>query len=307
MKTCENCGERVYALGCVNCNEDAYMEAANVREQIRLDALGGEEAGSVVAPKICVACAQGQHTQCLGGSCECVHAEEEFSAVEILGELATQLRCDPTEILETVQRLQWATEKPKPDAALAARPARPHQEVHNEPHASSRSETVSARPLEALGVLAPERASVVSPRPQFEVSSAGESGTSQTWRGCDAQAEGRELGMVVKSDAALHALRARLQPFLQHLRDCPQAMAPDPNDSGPQIAIAYGPCTCGLDQALAELENVTMDEHIERILFQTAAFLTQLQNRLILAEHERDECAALLDKIGKALAEPEQT
>jgi hypothetical protein len=26
MKTCENCGERVYNLGCVNCNEMAYIE-----------------------------------------------------------------------------------------------------------------------------------------------------------------------------------------------------------------------------------------------------------------------------------------
>ena len=26
MKTCEDCGERVYSLGCVNCNEAAYIE-----------------------------------------------------------------------------------------------------------------------------------------------------------------------------------------------------------------------------------------------------------------------------------------
>lgn len=26
MNTCEYCGERVYALGCVNCNEAAYIE-----------------------------------------------------------------------------------------------------------------------------------------------------------------------------------------------------------------------------------------------------------------------------------------
>lgn len=31
MRTCPDCGERVYNLGCVNCNEDAYIE-----EQIRL-------------------------------------------------------------------------------------------------------------------------------------------------------------------------------------------------------------------------------------------------------------------------------
>jgi hypothetical protein len=27
MKTCEDCGERVYSLGCTNCNEVAYIEA----------------------------------------------------------------------------------------------------------------------------------------------------------------------------------------------------------------------------------------------------------------------------------------
>ncbi len=26
MKTCPDCGERVYNLGCVNCNEPAYIE-----------------------------------------------------------------------------------------------------------------------------------------------------------------------------------------------------------------------------------------------------------------------------------------
>lgn len=31
MKTCPDCGERVYSLGCVNCNEAAYIE-----EQIML-------------------------------------------------------------------------------------------------------------------------------------------------------------------------------------------------------------------------------------------------------------------------------
>jgi len=35
MKTCENCGERVYALGCVSCNESAYMLAAEMREEER--------------------------------------------------------------------------------------------------------------------------------------------------------------------------------------------------------------------------------------------------------------------------------
>ena len=26
MKTCENCGSRVYNLGCVNCDEENYIE-----------------------------------------------------------------------------------------------------------------------------------------------------------------------------------------------------------------------------------------------------------------------------------------
>lgn len=30
MKTCGNCGERVYSLGCVNCDEEKY-----IAEQIR--------------------------------------------------------------------------------------------------------------------------------------------------------------------------------------------------------------------------------------------------------------------------------
>lgn len=38
MKTCENCGCRVYNLGCVNCNAAAYIE-----EQIQLDAFYGLE------------------------------------------------------------------------------------------------------------------------------------------------------------------------------------------------------------------------------------------------------------------------
>lgn len=30
MTTCENCGCRVYKLGCVNCNEIAYIEEQDV-------------------------------------------------------------------------------------------------------------------------------------------------------------------------------------------------------------------------------------------------------------------------------------
>ncbi len=29
MKVCEDCGSRVYKLGCVNCNEEAYIAAGN--------------------------------------------------------------------------------------------------------------------------------------------------------------------------------------------------------------------------------------------------------------------------------------
>lgn len=38
MKTCPDCGERVYNLGCVNCNEPAYIE-----EQEQLTALYGAD------------------------------------------------------------------------------------------------------------------------------------------------------------------------------------------------------------------------------------------------------------------------
>jgi hypothetical protein len=35
MKTCENCGCLVYELGCVNCNEVAYIEAQDEYEDPR--------------------------------------------------------------------------------------------------------------------------------------------------------------------------------------------------------------------------------------------------------------------------------
>jgi hypothetical protein len=38
MKTCLECGCRVYALGCVNCNEVAYIE-----EQIQLTEQYGDD------------------------------------------------------------------------------------------------------------------------------------------------------------------------------------------------------------------------------------------------------------------------
>ena len=38
MRTCPDCGCRVYSLGCVNCDEDAYIE-----EQIQLTERYGED------------------------------------------------------------------------------------------------------------------------------------------------------------------------------------------------------------------------------------------------------------------------
>ncbi len=39
IKTCEDCGCRVYYLGCVNCNEEAYI-AAQVAEDIDSQSIG---------------------------------------------------------------------------------------------------------------------------------------------------------------------------------------------------------------------------------------------------------------------------
>lgn len=44
MKTCENCGERVYSLGCSNCDEPNY-----IAEQVRLTPI--EEIGDEAEPK----------------------------------------------------------------------------------------------------------------------------------------------------------------------------------------------------------------------------------------------------------------
>lgn len=33
MRTCENCGCRVYSLGCVNCDEEAYIEEQEMRTE----------------------------------------------------------------------------------------------------------------------------------------------------------------------------------------------------------------------------------------------------------------------------------
>jgi hypothetical protein len=40
-KTCPDCGERVYKLGCVNCNEEAYIaeqEVLNYLEEAEREA-----------------------------------------------------------------------------------------------------------------------------------------------------------------------------------------------------------------------------------------------------------------------------
>lgn len=42
MRTCEDCGSRVYNLGCVNCNEEAY-----IAEQERLTNLDIQEAEAI--------------------------------------------------------------------------------------------------------------------------------------------------------------------------------------------------------------------------------------------------------------------
>lgn len=34
MKTCENCGERVYGLGCTHCNEPAYIKDQIARTEL---------------------------------------------------------------------------------------------------------------------------------------------------------------------------------------------------------------------------------------------------------------------------------
>ena len=38
MKTCPDCGERVYSLGCVNCDEAAYIEAQALEDQAAAEA-----------------------------------------------------------------------------------------------------------------------------------------------------------------------------------------------------------------------------------------------------------------------------
>lgn len=45
MRTCPDCGGRVYNLGCVNCNEEDYIE-----EQAHFDALHEAEQQTEAAP-----------------------------------------------------------------------------------------------------------------------------------------------------------------------------------------------------------------------------------------------------------------
>lgn len=51
MKTCPNCGERVYSLGCTNCNENAYIE-----DQVRLTELLYGVCGRCGSPDCLGAC-----------------------------------------------------------------------------------------------------------------------------------------------------------------------------------------------------------------------------------------------------------
>lgn len=52
MKTCENCGSRVYALGCVNCDEVNYIEEQEWRtdEMRREQEREDRQASAVSAP-----------------------------------------------------------------------------------------------------------------------------------------------------------------------------------------------------------------------------------------------------------------
>jgi hypothetical protein len=38
MKTCPDCGERVYNLGCTNCNEEAYIEEQDMLTELQYPA-----------------------------------------------------------------------------------------------------------------------------------------------------------------------------------------------------------------------------------------------------------------------------
>lgn len=57
MKTCPNCGERVYRLGCVNCDEAAYIEQQEMLDQLALDEL------------LCAPCGRCGSPDCFG-NCE---------------------------------------------------------------------------------------------------------------------------------------------------------------------------------------------------------------------------------------------
>ena len=51
MKVCPDCGCRVYALGCVNCDEESYIEQQVVLdEQAEREERAARPAGNATAP-----------------------------------------------------------------------------------------------------------------------------------------------------------------------------------------------------------------------------------------------------------------
>jgi len=50
VKTCPDCGERVYKLGCVNCNEDAYIAEQEMLTDAADEPLSVDNAVSAVPP-----------------------------------------------------------------------------------------------------------------------------------------------------------------------------------------------------------------------------------------------------------------
>lgn len=79
MKTCPDCGERVYTLGCTNCNEAAYMEEAEQREERRIAERGPVCAvcgGPFVPPHTCL----GKTRIDLGGWDLAMHGSQVYSS-----------------------------------------------------------------------------------------------------------------------------------------------------------------------------------------------------------------------------------
>jgi hypothetical protein len=72
--------------------------------------------------------------------------------------------------------------------------------------------------------------------------------------GCKFLRNYRDACQCADSSDALESAHQEtdLRPWVQHKPECPQAMAPPADYSGPVPAIAFGPCTCGLDAALGK-------------------------------------------------------